>query len=812
MVHPPAELETDLDALRILLGSVRTLVFDFETSDVRPRIATIAGLGVYLPEAQRRFYINVGHLIPTPDIPKYAESDLAAAMRVFFAEGDRHAIAHNAPYDLRMLFKLGVDVRCRVSDSMVHVHRADENLRSWGREATVRAFVNPLTYGLKELTAALFNVRPPTLHGTIGGVNPIFAPPLDVARYCALDCTNTWNLYLWARERMDRTLLNLTAEIDDPNNVVLAKMLWEGVGVDVEEARRQLAAYERAIQACRETIWRTLGLTWPLETPDQVRRVLRQLNLGDELPYEPFFEPIDGVKEPSIASEILEDVFAECGTPEKRLVIACILSMQAMKQRVSSFLIPLPEKVRYTDGRLYPDRFSSTLATTRFSSSPNVQNLPKRADVEEAWQSVLPPECHEAFKTRNILIARPGCVLMSVDLKAAEPRYLAILFQRSLEVQDSEYWRRRRALQMEREIRYPVLHERMQDTQDKRESPERHVIMWPDYQEDPLWKVFRYGVPFDDPYNALLAAIDREGYECAVQDGTEAKWLKGNRWRGKLAFLALAYGSQADTLAPRLKWTVDRTRQAIENLEREYAVLKPLRELTFLEMIHLGEVRTLWGRPRRINGYYQLAQPKPCKVQFYRLKPTPRTYEADIIPLGVFRQGVQAFVQQCRRQRPDDTWEVVLEGNPDGTVRHVDRLDSFVRAEHFNRIPFRNIGFSQINWVEDEYQLKRFLPKQSRGQRQAFNALCQATGADHLRWLMNAVDREVCRLPEFGECKLVLTVHDALVYEVPKQRQDAFLQAVLPVVRRRPDWATIDIEVEVEVGDRFGEMTTLKGV
>jgi hypothetical protein len=62
---------------------------------------------------------------------------------------------------------------------------------------------------------------------------------------------------------------------------------------------------------------------------------------------------------------------------------------------------------------------------------------------------------------------------------------------------------------------------------------------------------------------------------------------------------------RAFKLAPQLRWSVERTHQAIENLETEYATLGPLRELTLRRLIHLGMVRNLWGRPRRIIRLYQ---------------------------------------------------------------------------------------------------------------------------------------------------------------------------------------------------------------
>ena len=71
---------------------------------------------------------------------------------------------------------------------------------------------------------------------------------------------------------------------------------------------------------------------------------------------------------------------------------------------------------------------------------------------------------------------------------------------------------------------------------------------------------------------------------------------------------------------------------------------------------------------------------------------------------------------------------------------------------------------------------------------------------------MNGVDGEVCSRPEFFDCRLVLTMHDSLLYEVPADRRDAFAAAAVAVVSRRPPWSTIDMKADVEWGRRFGEM------
>jgi hypothetical protein len=383
-----------------------------------------------------------------------------------------------------------------------------------------------------------------------------------------------------------------------------------------------------------------------------------------------------------------------------------------------------------------------------------------------------------------------------------------MLFQRALEQREAGYNAEKYRRQAMRWDRYPVLMRKMLETRKPlTRGIEPDTIQWPTFAEDPLWRVFKYGKPFDDPYNALLVAMDRQGYEQALASGGGEQWLSDHRWRGKRAFLALAYGSQAETLAPQLDWTVEKTGQAIKNLEEEYATLPPMRMLTQLELVHLGGVRTLAGRPRRVNGYWQLTHPEPVTVSFYRMRPNPRTYIARIVPLGTTRMGVQAFIEECCVELDGGTkGELVLEGKSDGTVAYISRGDPFVRADHFNVPPFRNINYNQINWVRDADGLVRHLSEQARGFRQAFNAMCQGTGADHLRWIMNNVDSEVVTKPAFRDCHLVLTIHDSLMYEVPEAKVKSFIEAIGPVVTRRPSWADIDIKAKFEVGHSAGQM------
>lgn len=814
-----------IDKLGRDLAQSSQLVWDIETDGLRTGSATVAGIGVYLPAMDRRYYINIGHMLPSDTVPKSNRDSVCQILGQWFADPANHVIAHNATYDLRCLFRIGItDIRARISDSMVWTHRADENLKrrdAEGGGSHSYHLMKAPGYGLKNLTTQFLGKIPPTLADATRGKNAVVADPAPIAAYCILDCLNTWDIFQRASRLMPPSVRKLTEEIDDPTNIVLAKMLWQGIEVDIAEALRQQARYEEAIQRCREEIWQTLRITSPLDTPDQIRHVMRLMDLKEDIAYDPFSESDSWT--PSIATDVFCRLLEQVGdkSPHKTKVISLLLAKRQMEQRIQAFLRPLRQKSQGTNGRLYLDRFDSLLATTRFSCSPNAQNLPGRADKADPWEDHLPGHCLIREKTRNVIVAKPGHVLVSVDLGAAEPRYMAMLFQRALRVKNRDYLQRRRQQRLSVAAKYPVLIREKQRLQAGNPTTP-YLPEWPSLQNDPLWEVFRHRQYGGDPYNALLVAMMPLQYADAVRNGEEKEWLANERWRGKKAFLAFAYGAGPATLAPQLHWSIDRTADAIANIEKNYPSLLPLRALTWLEMIHFGQVSSLWGRPRRVNGYWQLAQCKPCTVRFWRARPTFREYEARIIPLGNtnphFEAGVatgggsvQCFVEHCGIVR-EDKLETVLEADPaTGRLIYAREKDPFVGAKHFNSVPFRNISFAQLRSVEldDEPGLRRSLPRQHRAARAAFNARCQMTGADHLRWLMNRAEAMVAERPDLAGCNLILTVHDSLLYEVPEPCRLVFCAAIERLVRQRPPWADLDMKADVEFGPKLGQLSEL---
>ena len=77
-----------------------------------------------------------------PVFPLHEPSEVAEVLSGFFGEPSHNAIAHNAAYDLRCIFKLGVNVQCRITCTLINAHRIDENIRQFGKEPTYHDYAN----------------------------------------------------------------------------------------------------------------------------------------------------------------------------------------------------------------------------------------------------------------------------------------------------------------------------------------------------------------------------------------------------------------------------------------------------------------------------------------------------------------------------------------------------------------------------------------------------------------------------------------------------------------------------------------------
>ena len=101
--------------------------------------------------------------------------------------------------------------------------------------------------------------------------------------------------------------------------------------------------------------------------------------------------------------------------------------------------------------------------------------------------------------------------------------------------------------------------------------------------------------------------------------------------------------------------------------------------------------------------------------------------------------------------------------------------------------------YNRVRWLPDIQSKNRNLRENAR--RMAINARIQGTAADLLKLAMIAVDRRLQK--EHPEVRLLLTVHDELVLEVPEGE----VEAVAKIVKEEMEGvAQLAVPLKVEVG------------
>jgi hypothetical protein len=119
------------------------------------------------------------------------------------------------------------------------------------------------------------------------------------------------------------------------------------------------------------------------------------------------------------------------------------------------------------------------------------------------------------------------------------------------------------------------------------------------------------------------------------------------------------------------------------------------------------------------------------------------------------------------------------------------------------RLPYRNIAWRSIRRVRANGEEAQYRGLDSVT-RALFNALAQGGTAD-LTKLMMVGSGPLCA--QFG-ARLLLQIHDELVFQVPEERVAEFVRqamAVLPGLV--PQDFAVPVVLESKVGARFGEMT-----
>jgi DNA polymerase-1 len=292
-----------------------------------------------------------------------------------------NTVFHNAKFDLMALATNGVPVETfnSIDDTMVLAYCMNK------RHLALKDLV------LQELHLEMQRFEDIAIDGSLIGV-----PVEKVAAYCGSDTDGTLRLFRYLWKNADPREKRLYTVVEKPLMPILSKMALNGVYIDVkylEELGKEMDA--------------SLGkLLEGMEAKYHVTREMLQSpkQLSDFL-YKKLGLPV--LKETETGGPST-DRFALDGLEDKHPAVATINQFRKQQKLKTAFVDSILKL--QVDGKVYPTFNQVGTVTGRMSSSsPNMQQLPKRED-----------------KTiRRAFIAPPGFVVAAFDNSQVELRVLA---------------------------------------------------------------------------------------------------------------------------------------------------------------------------------------------------------------------------------------------------------------------------------------------------------------------------------------------------------------------------------------------------
>lgn len=325
------------------------------------------------------------------EVPKLSKKALAGKLNEL-----KGVVGYDVKSSLKVLLDLGVELPKVLHD----VHVGAYIINSIRREQT-----------LTELAFA-------DLGYESSGMDEL--PPEDLVNRAGEIAAVVWALQQFQAESMSELtkLITLTEEVEWPVIPVLARMEYEGIGLDAKYLAKMSGELADKISDIEQTIYGYADQEFNISSPGQLSEILfeklklptssAQLKLKDpDYAGQPWNVKKGKTGNYSTASDVLNKLRG------LHPIIDCIEQYREYTKLKSTYVDALP-KAMDENGRVHTNFRMTVAPTGRLSSNePNLQNIPVRTELGK--------------KIRTGFVARPGYVFISADYSQFELRLAAAL-------------------------------------------------------------------------------------------------------------------------------------------------------------------------------------------------------------------------------------------------------------------------------------------------------------------------------------------------------------------------------------------------
>jgi DNA polymerase-1 len=363
------QLIDDEQSLRELverLGKEKEICIDTETTNVRPMLADLVGIGLGT-HPREAWYV--------PCNAKLGKAKALSLLKPLLENPRIGFIGHNIKYDLHVLLNEGIPLKKISFDTILASY-----------------LISPQTqrHNLDQLSLEKLGKVKIPIEALIGkGKKQITmdAVPLDkITAYCCEDVDYTLKLKKIFEKDLEKfELKELFEQFELPLIPILTQMERNGIFVDLKKLEKMSEELKGKLQELEHKIYHLAGEKFNLNSPKQLSSIL--------------FEKM-GIKTPkktttgfSTAADVLESLKTE--SP----IVKEILEYRTLEKLRSTYVDALPDQVNPHTCRIHCTFNQSVAATGRLScQNPNLQNIPVRTEegkkIREAFR---PQKAHYSF-------------------------------------------------------------------------------------------------------------------------------------------------------------------------------------------------------------------------------------------------------------------------------------------------------------------------------------------------------------------------------------------------------------------------------